>query len=67
MQDTALKVNYSLRDTQMMRIVLMIGTRALLDGRLGREASRACDRERILDDLARRLDSARKANGTATG
>jgi hypothetical protein len=50
-----------------MRIVLMIGTTALLDGRRGREASRACDREPILDDLACRLDSARKANGTATG
>jgi hypothetical protein len=40
--------------TQVLRIILMIGVRALLDGKLGREAARDRDRERILAELARR-------------
>jgi hypothetical protein len=39
--------------TQVLRVILMIGARALLDGRLGREAARERDRERILAELMR--------------
>jgi hypothetical protein len=40
--------------TQVLRIILMIGVRALLDGRLGREAARDRDRQRVLAELAQR-------------
>jgi hypothetical protein len=44
---------------QVIRIVFAIGAKALLDGRLGREAARERNRERILAELARmrRADS----------
>jgi hypothetical protein len=38
-----------------MRIVLAIGIRALLDGKLGREAARERNRDAVLADLARRF------------
>ena len=36
----------------------MIGIKALLDGKLGREAARERDRDSVLEELARRLDGA---------
>jgi hypothetical protein len=45
---------------QVWRVVFMIGAKALLDGRLGREAASERDRERILGNLLRDLpDKAR--------
>jgi hypothetical protein len=41
----------------VMRIVLAIGVRALLDGKLGREA----ERERVLTEMARDLQDRDKA------
>jgi hypothetical protein len=43
---------------QLIRIIFAIGAKALLDGRLGREAARERDRERILAELMRNLRSA---------
>ena len=40
--------------TQVLRIILMIGLKALLDGKLGRDAARERDRQRILEELARK-------------
>jgi hypothetical protein len=40
---------------QVWHIVFMIGVKALLDGKLGREAARDRDRQRILAELARNL------------
>jgi hypothetical protein len=40
---------------QVTRVVFAIGVKALLDGRLGREAARERDRHRILDEVERRL------------
>jgi hypothetical protein len=40
---------------QVMRILLPIGVKALLDGRLGRDAARECSRAAVLDELARRF------------
>jgi hypothetical protein len=40
---------------QVMRIVLAIGAKPLLDGKLGREAARDRDRERVLAEMARNL------------
>ena len=40
--------------TQVLRIILMIGLKALLDGNLGRDAARERDRQRILQELARK-------------
>ena len=37
---------------QVLRILLCIGVKAVLDGTLAREAARERDRERILDGLA---------------
>jgi DNA-binding transcriptional MerR regulator len=48
---------------QVMRIVFAIGTKVLLDGRLGREPARERNRDAVLDELARRLDGAGKAKG----
>jgi hypothetical protein len=39
--------------TQVTRVVFMIGAKALLDGRLGREAARERNRQRIIEELAR--------------
>ena len=38
---------------QVIRVVLMIGAKALLDGTLDREAARERDRERVLEELTR--------------
>jgi hypothetical protein len=40
---------------QVWRIVFMIGMKALLDGKLGREAGRERSRDRALEALARGL------------
>jgi hypothetical protein len=40
---------------QVIRIVFAIGAKALLDGKLGREAARGRERERVLAALARDL------------
>ena len=40
---------------QVMRIVLAIGAKPLLDGKLGREAARERDHERVLAEMARNL------------
>jgi len=39
---------------QATRVVFTICMKAFLDGRLGREASRERDRQRIIEELARR-------------
>jgi len=39
---------------QVWRVAFMIGVKALLDGSLGREAARDRDRERLIEELARR-------------
>src|SRR5438132_225537 len=44
--------------TQVLRVILMIGVRALLDSKLGREAARERDRQRILAKLARSVSTA---------
>jgi len=38
---------------QVMRVLLAIGVKALLDGKLGREAARERERQRVLEELAR--------------
>ena len=38
---------------QVMRVVFTICIKAALEGRIGREAARERDRERILEELAR--------------
>jgi hypothetical protein len=38
---------------QVWRVGFMIGTKAMLDGTLGREAARERDRERVITNLAR--------------
>ena len=38
---------------QVWRIVFMIGTKALFDGKLGRDAARERDRQRLLGELIR--------------
>ena len=38
---------------QVWRVVFMIGTKALFDGKLGRDAARERDRERVIANLAR--------------
>jgi hypothetical protein len=40
---------------QVIRIVFAIGAKALFDGKLGREAEREHDRDRVLHELARDL------------
>jgi hypothetical protein len=40
---------------QVMRIVLAIGIKALLDGKLVRDAARERNRDAVLEELARRL------------
>jgi len=39
---------------QVIRILLKIGVKAMLDGTLDREATRERDRQRILEELTRR-------------
>jgi hypothetical protein len=39
---------------QVIRVVLMIGAKAYLNGSLGREAASECERDRILSELTRR-------------
>jgi hypothetical protein len=46
---------------QVMRIIFAIGVKALLDGRLGREAARERDRQRILAEMARAFRDSDKA------
>jgi hypothetical protein len=41
-----------------MRIVFAIGAKALLDGKLGREAARARNRAAVLEELNRKLGAA---------
>jgi hypothetical protein len=41
---------------QVWRVVFMIGTKALFDGKLGRDAARERDRDRILGDLIREFE-----------
>ena len=40
---------------QVIRVLLRIGIKAMLDGTLGREAARERDRERIIEELAARI------------
>ena len=48
---------------QVWRVVFMIGVKALLDGKLGRDAALERDRESILDELLRDLKSHRQPDG----
>jgi len=50
---------------QVMRVLLRTGVKAVLDGRLAREAARERDRDRILGELARGLENARQPKATA--
>jgi len=52
---------------QVMRVFLRIGLKAVLDGTLAREATRARNRQRILDDLARKLGVASEPASGAPG
>ena len=47
---------------QVWRVIFMIGVKALLNGKLGREAARNSERERVLAALARDLRVARGHN-----
>jgi hypothetical protein len=40
---------------QVIRVVFVVGAKALLDGTLGREAARGRERERVLAEMARDL------------
>jgi hypothetical protein len=44
---------------QVARVVFMIGAKALFDGKLGREAARERDRERVLSELIRGFEEHR--------
>jgi hypothetical protein len=46
---------------QVWRVVFMIGAKALLDGKLGHEAARNSERERVLAEMARDLRDFDKA------
>jgi hypothetical protein len=48
---------------QVWRVVFMIGTKALFDGKLGRDAALERDRESIPDELLRDLESHRQPDG----
>jgi hypothetical protein len=41
---------------QVLRVILPIGIKALVDGKLGRDAARERNRDAVLEELARRLD-----------
>jgi len=43
---------------QVWRVVFMIGIKALFDGKLGRDAARERDRERVLGELVRSFEEA---------
>jgi hypothetical protein len=49
---------------QVWHVIFMVGTKALLDGKLDREATRERDR-RDLDEAVRRFHSAQQPNGDA--
>jgi hypothetical protein len=49
---------------QVWHVVFIIGVKAYLDGKLGREAARERD-QCVLDELVRRFDSAQQAERTA--
>jgi hypothetical protein len=49
---------------QVMRVLLPIGIKATLDGSLDREAARERNHAAVLDDLARRFDSADQPDAT---
>jgi hypothetical protein len=51
---------------QVWRIVFRIGVKAMLDGTLERELARERGRQRALEELARNLHGARKADGPAS-
>jgi hypothetical protein len=50
---------------QVMHVLLPIGIKAVLDGSLDRELERERNRAAVLDDLARRFDSADQPDATA--
>ena len=52
---------------QVLRVILRIGIKALLNGKLGREAARERDRQRLLAELTRDLRSAESRPETGTG
>ena len=49
---------------QVMRVLLSIGMKAVLDGSLDRELARERNRAAVLDDLARRFDSVDQPDAT---
>jgi len=51
---------------QVTRTVFTICMKPFLDGRLGRAAALERDRERILDEFLRNMESDRRSEGTAT-
>ena len=52
---------------QVWRVLFMICVKAMLDGTLEREIARERDRERRLEELARRLGAAEGRERAATG
>jgi hypothetical protein len=52
---------------QVWRVAFLFGIRAMLDGEFDRDAARERDRERRLEDLARRLGGAEGQERAATG
>ena len=50
---------------QMIRILLPIGIKAMLNGSLGREAARERNRDAILEELSRQFGGELKPNGSA--
>ena len=55
---------------QVMRVLLPIGIKAVLDGSLDRDLARECDRQRLLDELSCKLreplEQGAGANGATT-
>jgi hypothetical protein len=47
---------------QVIRVTLPIGIKALLDGKLGREAAREHNRAAVLEDLERELRAHGRSN-----
>jgi len=52
---------------QVMRILLPIGIKAVLDGSLERDLARERDRQRLLDELSRKLREPLKQGAGANG
>ena len=50
---------------QVWRVVFVVGTKALLDGKLGREAARERSHAAVLKKLARRLGGRSQPDGAA--